>query len=90
MRARDADLLVWTTTPWTLPSNQFAAVKPDLEYSVVSVRGRAAEADHGLGPGRADRREGRAASIPSWRTLPGQRLIGWRYVPPFDYYYNEP
>ena len=25
-------LLVWTTTPWTLPSNQFAAVHPDLEY----------------------------------------------------------
>ena len=35
----DADLLVWTTTPWTLPSNQFAAVKPDLEYSVVAVEG---------------------------------------------------
>ena len=32
-------LLAWTTTPWTLPSNQFAAVKPDLEYSVVSVEG---------------------------------------------------
>src|SRR5438552_5814920 len=29
------DLLVWTTTPWTLPSNQFAAVHPDLDYSVV-------------------------------------------------------
>ena len=28
---------VWTTTPWTLPSNQFAAVKPDLEYSIVAV-----------------------------------------------------
>src|SRR6187401_367105 len=28
-------LLVWTTTPWTLPSNQFAAVHPNLEYSVV-------------------------------------------------------
>ena len=28
-------LLVWTTTPWTLPSNQFAAVHPDLEYAVV-------------------------------------------------------
>ena len=36
----DADLLVWTTTPWTLPSNQFAAVKPDLEYSVVARRRR--------------------------------------------------
>jgi len=32
-----ADLLVWTTTPWTLPSNQFAAVRPDLEYVVVSL-----------------------------------------------------
>ncbi len=31
----DTSLLVWTTTPWTLPSNQFAAVHPELEYSVV-------------------------------------------------------
>ena len=28
-------LLVWTTTPWTLPSNQFAAVHPDLQYATV-------------------------------------------------------
>ncbi len=33
----DTDLLVWTTTPWTLPSNQFAAVKPDLEYVEVDL-----------------------------------------------------
>jgi isoleucyl-tRNA synthetase len=31
----NADLLVWTTTPWTLPGNQFAAVDPDLEYVVA-------------------------------------------------------
>ena len=31
----DTSLLVWTTTPWTLPSNQFAAVHPELEYAVV-------------------------------------------------------
>ena len=36
------DLLVWTTTPWTLPSNQFAAVKPDLDYVAGARRGRAA------------------------------------------------
>ena len=35
-RLDETDLLVWTTTPWTLPSNQFAAVHPDLEYAVVS------------------------------------------------------
>lgn len=30
-----ASLVVWTTTPWTLPSNQFAAVKPELDYALV-------------------------------------------------------
>src|SRR6185437_13354613 len=25
-------LIVWTTTPWTLPANVAAAVKPDAEY----------------------------------------------------------
>ena len=32
----DTALLVWTTTPWTLPSNQFAAVDPQLEYARVA------------------------------------------------------
>ncbi len=35
----DADLLVWTTTPWTLVSNVGAAVGPDVEYVRVSVPG---------------------------------------------------
>ncbi len=30
-----ADLLVWTTTPWTLPSNTAVAVHPDVTYLVV-------------------------------------------------------
>ncbi len=32
----DAKLLVWTTTPWTLPSNLAVAVNPDFDY--VKVR----------------------------------------------------
>ena len=28
-------LVAWTTTPWTLPANQFAAVKADLDYVVL-------------------------------------------------------
>ncbi len=28
------ELVVWTTTPWTLPSNVAAAVHPDLEYGI--------------------------------------------------------
>ncbi|WNV77364.1 isoleucine--tRNA ligase [Geodermatophilus sp. DSM 44513] len=33
-----ADLLVWTTTPWTLPSNTAVAVNPEVTY-VVARRG---------------------------------------------------
>ncbi len=33
--AGKADLLVWTTTPWTLPSNTAVAVNPDVPYVVV-------------------------------------------------------
>ncbi len=31
----DVSLLVWTTTPWTLPSNQYVAVNPNINYVVV-------------------------------------------------------
>jgi isoleucyl-tRNA synthetase len=33
-----ADLLVWTTTPWTLTANAAVAVNPDLEYAYVKVK----------------------------------------------------
>ncbi len=32
------DLLIWTTTPWTLPGDVAVAVHPDLEYAVVRFR----------------------------------------------------
>ena len=30
-------LVIWTTTPWTLPANLAIAVHPDLEYVGVEV-----------------------------------------------------
>jgi isoleucyl-tRNA synthetase len=35
--AGQVDLLVWTTTPWTLVSNTAVAVHPDVEYDIVSL-----------------------------------------------------
>ncbi len=35
-------VVIWTTTPWTLPANQAVALNPDLEYAVVQTQG-----DHG-------------------------------------------
>ncbi len=32
-------VVIWTTTPWTLPANQAVALHPELEYSVVQCEG---------------------------------------------------
>jgi isoleucyl-tRNA synthetase len=36
-----ARLVIWTTTPWTLPANLAVAVHPDLTYVVYDLRGTA-------------------------------------------------
>jgi isoleucyl-tRNA synthetase len=32
LKGRTVDLVIWTTTPWTLPANLAIAVHPDVEY----------------------------------------------------------
>lgn len=36
---RDIYAIIWTTTPWTLPSNQAVCYNPKLKYSVVEIGG---------------------------------------------------
>jgi isoleucyl-tRNA synthetase len=39
-----ASVVIWTTTPWTLPANQAVALHPEFEYSLLAVEsGGAAE-----------------------------------------------
>lgn len=33
----DEKIIIWTTTPWTIPANLGISVHPELEYSVISV-----------------------------------------------------
>ena len=35
--AQPVDVLIWTTTPWTLPANLAVAVHPDLDYAIVQA-----------------------------------------------------
>ncbi len=78
------ELVVWTTTPWTLPSNVAAAVHPDLEYGVYRSP---------KFPGRAFvmavSREGKLREIAGddlalEMTLPGSALVGLRYTRPLQ------
>ncbi len=40
LAGKDWSIVIWTTTPWTLPANLAIAFHPDYEYSAVRVRGR--------------------------------------------------
>jgi isoleucyl-tRNA synthetase len=38
---RNVSVLIWTTTPWTIPSNLAVAFHPEFEYAAYAVDGRA-------------------------------------------------
>ena len=78
--AEGADLLVWTTTPWTLVSNVAAAVGPELRY--VRIADPSGGADLVLGAAAAERRYPGAQPLGSWT---GTELVGGRYDRPFSY-----
>ncbi len=83
-----ADLLVWTTTPWTLPSNQFTAVHPGLEYAVCRVEGEPRRVL--LAAALVDEVAAKAKrELTVEATLPGEKLMGLRYQPPFPFYYER-
>jgi isoleucyl-tRNA synthetase len=72
------DLLVWTTTPWTLTSNVAAAVGPRLRY----VKVRQGDAIHWLGKGTI--KQALEGPFEVLDEVPGEELVGWRYEGPFD------
>src|SRR5579875_3349573 len=78
--ARPGDqLLVWTTTPWTLVSNAAVAVDPELTY----VRARVGPDTFILAEALRERVLGAQAEV--LERFPGRELLGTRYEPPFDF-----
>ena len=39
LEGKDEYFLVWTTTPWTLPANEYLVVNPNFNYLLVKYRG---------------------------------------------------
>lgn len=72
-------LLVWTTTPWTLPANIALAVGADIAYS--EIRTSAGERII-LASSRLAVIEGGYEVL---RELPGKDLVGIEYEPPYSF-----
>jgi isoleucyl-tRNA synthetase len=79
--------LVWTTTPWTLPSNLAAAVHPDVEYAVVQATSGQKYLLAEAALPRYARELGE--SPPVLARFVGSALVGTRYLPPFDFFYGK-
>ncbi|HHX88985.1 MAG TPA: class I tRNA ligase family protein, partial [Paracoccus sp.] len=48
-KMKPASVLIWTTTPWTLPQNRAVAFNPGLPYGVYEVTGADEKASAGVG-----------------------------------------
>ncbi len=63
-------LVIWTTTPWTLPANVAAAVNPDAEYGLRANGEWVAVA--------------RYPDDKFTQRVRGSEMVGWTYEGPFD------
>jgi isoleucyl-tRNA synthetase len=80
---RDALLMTWTTTPWTLPSNLAVMVGTMIDYVAVEHEGRRLVLAEARLPAYS-RELGDSPEI-VWRGT-GADLLGLTYAPPFTYY----
>lgn len=85
----DTSLLVWTTTPWTLPGNLAAAVNREFDY--VKVKLRSSDDRHDdlfvIAKGRLAQLGDIAYEVVE--EFKGEALLGRSYQPPFPYLNTE-
>lgn len=79
-------LLVWTTTPWTLPSNLGIAIGKDIDYAVMEENG----ARYVLAEAAVAKYEQQLANAKKVSTLKGQALVGRHYTPLFPFFKDHP
>jgi isoleucyl-tRNA synthetase len=80
LAGRDVTVLIWTTTPWTIPSNLAIAFHPDFEYGAYEHDGRVVILAAKLADAVAAA-TGRPLGSPV-ATFPGRRLDGVRFRHP--------
>ncbi|MBX8637091.1 MAG: isoleucine--tRNA ligase [Thermoplasmata archaeon] len=92
MKSGEGSLLIWTTTPWTIPANMAVAVHPEMDYALVEFR------ESGKPPERLVVLEQNAETIGSLtnkeeyeviRSMKGKELEGTEYTFPLEGFVNR-
>jgi isoleucyl-tRNA synthetase len=80
LAGRSVSVLIWTTTPWTIPSNLAVAFHPDFDYAAFDVDGRTVIVAESLAPAVAGV-AGKSFGAPVAR-MKGRELEGIRFRHP--------
>jgi len=75
-------ILVWTTTPWTLPSNLMLAVGNDIDYVVMNEDGQ----DYIIAEARLNSYKKQLENAHQVGKIKGSDLVGMSYEPMFPYF----
>ncbi len=82
----NTSLLIWTTTPWTLPSNMAVAAHPDFDYAKIELSGEngtdvviclESQAEYVM-------KKGGFEKFTVLQRYKGKDMVGMAYVPPFE------
>lgn len=82
----DTSLVVYTTTPWTLPSNLLIAVHPDFEYLEIldeKTGHKFIMLENRLSMLYKDLKKAQYTILDR---IPGRSMVGWNYKPLFNYF----
>ena len=80
----DVSLLVWTTTPWTLPGNVAVAAHPDVDYVIVEHDNNGAKEKLILAKSLVEKVFG-DEEVKVLETLKGRKLESVKYHPLFTF-----
>ena len=81
----ESSILIWTTTPWTLPSNLAIAVNKDLDYLLLNKEGE----NLIIGEFAYDKYMEELDGFNIRKKIKGTEIIGLNYEPIFPYFKNE-
>lgn len=81
---QNTSILIWTTTPWTLPSNLGIAVNENLDYLLMSNN----KEDLIIGEFALKKYQEDLEEFKVKRRLKGSDLLGLQYRPLFEYFSN--